>query len=304
MHGSHSVTSFNDKAQLVRWASYASVSVAAVLIFGKAFAWGATGAVSLQATLIDSLLDAAASIVNLIAIRHSQRPPNKHYRFGYGKVEAIAALGQAMFIAASACWLIYEAVQRVLFPLPIQETGIGVAVMVFAMIVTIALILFQGYVVKKTNSAAIRADSLHYRSDFLINGGVIFSLLMSYSFSSDWFDPIVGGVIAIYIFYTAWTIVLVAFSILMDRELPTEIRQKVKDLAQSHSDVKGIHELRTRSSGLRQFIQLHLELDGDLTLSQSHAIADEVEASILNEFPEAEVLIHQDPDGLVEGQCF
>ncbi|MEN8237154.1 MAG: cation diffusion facilitator family transporter [Pseudomonadota bacterium] len=288
------------KARLVRYASYASVSIAIVLIFGKCVGWWMTQAVSLQATLIDSLLDAAASAINVVAVRHAQRPANKKYRFGHGKVEAIAALGQSIFIAGSACWLLYEAASRLVHPQFVQETLIGIWVMVFAMILTLGLILFQNYVVARTNSAAIRADSLHYRSDFLINGGVIISLVASEWFASSWVDPVVGALIAIYILHTAWTIVAEASGILMDRELGDNVRHRVTQIAGTHPKVYGIHELRTRSSGLRKFIQLHLELDGKMTLNQAHSVADEVEELVLKEFPEAEVLIHQDPEGLVE----
>ena len=284
----------------VRYASYASVSVAIVLIFGKCVGWWMTQAVSLQATLIDSLLDAAASLVNLVAVRHAQRPPNKKFRFGHGKVEAIAALGQSIFIAGSACWLLYEAANRLMHPQVVQETMVGIGVMVFAMVLTLGLLLFQNHVVAQTDSAAIRADSVHYRSDFLINGGVIFSLVASGWFASTWVDPVVGALIAVYILYTAWTIVADAFGILMDHELEDNVRLRITKIAASHPKVHGIHELRTRSSGLRKFIQLHLELDGGISLNQAHAIADEVEELVLQEFPEADLLIHQDPEGLVE----
>ncbi len=287
-------------ARLIRYATYASVSVAAILIFVKLLGWWMTQAVSLQATLIDSLLDVAASLINLVAVRHAQRPPNQRFRFGHGKAEAIAALGQSLFIIGSAAWLIYEATNRLFFPQVVQETMVGVIVMVFAMALTIGLIKFQTYVVERTNSAAIRADSIHYRSDFLINGGVIISLVASYWLGFTWIDPLVGGVIALYILYTAWTIILGAFYILMDHELPDEILQRITALASSHPQVGGIHELRTRSSGLRTFIQLHLELDGALSLNQAHKIAVEVEEAILKELPNAEVLIHQDPEGIVE----
>lgn len=288
------------KARLVRYASYASVSVAVILIFGKCIGWWMTQAISLQATLIDSLLDAAASVVNLVAVRHAQRPPTQKFRFGHGKVEAIAALGQSILIVGSAFWLLHEAANRLMHPQFVQETLVGIGVMVFAMVLTVGLILFQTHVVARTDSAAIRADSIHYRSDFLINGGVIVSLIASEWFASTWVDPVVGALIALYILYTAWTIVVDASGILMDRELEDDVRDRVTKIASSHPKVRGIHELRTRSSGLRKFIQLHLELDGKMTLNQAHSIADEVEELVLKEFPEAEVLIHQDPKGLVE----
>jgi ferrous-iron efflux pump FieF len=287
-------------AHLVRYATYASVSVASILIAVKLGAWLATDAVSLQATLIDSLLDAAASLINLFAVRRAQRPATDSFRFGHGKAEAIAALGQSMFIAGSACWLLFEATQRLFSPHPVVETQIGVSVMVIAMAITLGLILFQQHVVKRTNSAAIRADSIHYRSDFLINGGVIVSLLGASWYGFSWLDPLTGGIIALYIVYTAWAIASEAFAILMDRELPEEIRRRIVKIAKSHPEARGVHELRTRTSGLQSFIQFHLELDDEMTLARSHEISDEIEELILKEFPHSEVIIHQDPKGFYE----
>ncbi len=293
-------TSHIYQAHLVRYATYASVTVASILIGVKLSAWLITDSVSLQATLIDSLLDAAASLINLFAVRRAQRPATQSFRFGHGKAEAIAALGQSMFIAASAVWLLYEASQRILTPQVVTETHIGVTVMIAAMLLTLGLIIFQHQVVKKTNSSAIRADSIHYRSDFLINGGVIVSLLGASWTGFTWIDPLTGGVIALYIVYTAWTIAIEAFSILMDRELSESVRNKIIKIAKSHPEARGVHELRTRSSGLQNFIQFHLELDDDMTLNRSHEISDEIEEMILAEFPQSEVIIHQDPKGFYE----
>lgn len=296
----HHVSQAPYDARLVRMATYASVTVAVILIAAKAMAWLVTHSVSLQATLIDSLLDAAASVVNLLAVRRALMPPTHHYRFGYGKVEAIAALAQSLFIAGSAGWLITEASLRFIEPVEIHQTNAGIAVMFLAMILTFGLIYFQNIVIKKTNSPAIRADSIHYRSDFLINGGVLLVFIVSNWFNILWFDPLCGLFISLYILYTAWTITKEAFSILLDRELAEHIRKKIKNIAISHPKVKGLHELRTRSSGWKSFIQLHIVLDENIVLKDAHVIGDEVEAMILTAFPNSEVLIHTDPTGISE----
>lgn len=280
-------------------AAYASVGVAAFLITVKFVAWFYSGAISLQATLIDSVLDAAASLVNLLAVKHSLEPPDEDHRFGHGKLEAIAALGQALIVTASAAWLIYEAGGRLYHPIPIEKTGLGVFVMGLSVISTFLLIRFQRQVVRKTNSSAIKADSIHYQSDLIINLGVIFSLSASALIGIHWIDPIIGAVIALYILYTAWLIILEAFNILMDHELPDEIRKTIRTVTlNSHPDIKGMHDLRTRSSGVRSFIQLHLELDKNMPLQKCHDIAEKVEADLHKHFPHAEILIHQDPEGL------
>ena len=285
---------------LVKKAAYASVCVAAVLIAIKFFAWHTTNSLSLQATLIDSLLDAVASVINMLAIRHAHRPPNDDYRFGHGKSEALAAIGQSLFIVASAMWLIYEGFHRLFNHEVISGSSVGIVVMVISMALTYILLRFQKHVIERTNSAAIKADSVHYHSDFLINGGVIISLTLSFYFHLPWFDALFGMSIALYILYTAWQVSSESFGILMDKELEPDIRDKIIAIATKHPEVHGTHQVKTRSSGFRTFIQLHLELDGAITLADAHKIADEVENDILKAFPEAEVIIHEDPIGLTE----
>lgn len=287
--------SFTYDKHLVNKAAIASVCVATILIVLKLIAWRMTNSLSLQASLIDSLLDAAASIINMIAVRHAHRPPTEEYRFGHGKSEALACLAQSLCIAGSSGWLIYEGINRLFDHATITESPIGIITMVISMTLTYFLLQFQKHVIKKTNSAAIKADSLHYQSDFLINGGVILSLLCSAYFNWFWFDSLFGVIIAFYILYTAWQITRDAFAVLMDKELEPSIRNQIVTIATDHPKVQGIHQLRTRSSGFRTFIQLHLEMDEVLTLKEAHKIADAVEAKILKAFPDSEVIIHEDP---------
>lgn len=279
----------------MRHATYASVSVAFLLIVLKTFAWLATDSLGLQATLIDSILDAVASIISMIAVRHALRPADKEHRFGHGKIESIAALGQSTFIAGSAGWLIFEAIDRFISPQIVGKTLIGVLVMLVSIVATAGLLLFQRYVVRQTNSTAIKADAAHYRTDFVINISVILSLLAGGWLNWVYLDTFVGLGIAAYILYTAWEIGAEAFHLLIDRELPDEDRKKIIKIAMNHEKVMGLHDLRTRSAGNQHFIQLHLEMDGNLSLSAAHAVADDVEIDIAKVFPEADILIHQDP---------
>ena len=282
----------------MRLATYASITVAIVLIVAKTLAWGMSGSVSLLATLIDSTLDAFASLINLLAVRHALSPADKEHRFGHGKAEALAGLGQAAFIAGSAGFLLLEAVRRIANPVPVESYGLGMLVMVFSIAVTAVLLGFQRYVIRKTNSTAIKADALHYRTDILVNGSVIAALWLSVK---GWmgFDALFAIGIAVYILYSAWEIVGQAFDHLMDRELPDAERAAIKRIATAHTQVSGMHDLRSRRSGTATFIQLHLELDDDLTLLQAHQISDEVEWSLQDAFPGAEIIIHIDPISVV-----
>jgi ferrous-iron efflux pump FieF len=290
-----------ETARLMRLATYASVSVALMLIFAKLVAWGYSGSLSLLATLIDSSLDGLASLINLFAVRHALSPADREHRFGHGKAEALAGLGQAAFIAGSAGFLLLEGARRLINPEPVQGFGLGIAVMVFSIALTLALLAFQRHVIHRTGSLAINADALHYRTDLMVNISVIVALLLA---ASGWagFDSLFAIGIALYILYSAWEIVRRAFDHLMDRELPDEERDQIKTIARSHEQVRGLHDLRSRRSGMATFIQLHLELDDELSLLQAHEISDEVEARLQAVYTAAEIIIHIDPVSVVPGE--
>lgn len=284
-----------DAARLMRWATYASVSTALILIVVKIVAWFITDSVSVLATLLDSSLDVLASLVNLVAVRHALQPADKEHRFGHGKAEALAGMGQAMFIAGSAGFLLLQATGRLIHPQEITAgLEVGIGVMLFSILATMILLSFQKYVIKHTNSTAIKADALHYRTDLLVNASVIVALLLSF-YGAGYFDALFGIGIALFILYSAWEIVKESIDLLMDHELPDEERDKIRQLVIKHPGVQGMHDLRTRRSGTRIFIQLHLELDSTLTLASAHIIADDVEKELESFFQDAEVIIHEDP---------
>ena len=286
--------------RLKRVAAMTAVGVAAVLIVAKAGAYFATGSVALLSTLIDSLLDLAASAVNLFAIRHATQPADRDHRFGHGKAEPLAGLAQAAFVGGSAGFLIFEVIARLIEPRPIAQSGFGLAVMGFAICLTLALVVFQKYVVRKTGSLAISADSLHYSADVLTNISVVVALLLSANLGWTLADPLIALGIAAYLLFGAWQIMMKSLNVLMDRELPEAERAQIRQIATAHPAVIGLHDLRTRSSGTRVFIQFHLEMNADLTLIDAHTIADQVMAEIQRAFPGAEVLIHEDPYGVPE----
>ncbi len=287
-------------ARLMRLATYASVSVAGILIVAKFAAWLATDSVSLLSTLIDSLLDAGASLINLVAVRQALQPADREHRFGHGKAEPLAGLAQAAFICGSAAFLLIEAGKRFIQPQVLENSETGIVVMVFSIALTVVLVLFQRYVVRHTDSIAIGADSVHYKMDVLVNASVIVSLILATRLGWQWADPLFATAIAVYIVWGAGTIGQKALNILMDRELPDADREHIRQIALAHPGVRDLHDLRTRSSGAQLFIQLHLEMDGSITLNQAHEISDQVEAEIERAFPKAEVIIHEDPEGVDE----
>lgn len=286
-------------AKLVRSASTAAISVAVILIIVKGLAWLMTGSAALLASLLDSLVDALASIINFIAIRWATKPADDDHRFGHGKAEALTALLQGGFIAGSALLLAMHGIDRLLHPTILQHLDIGMGGMAIAMVLTLALVLYQTWIIKQTDSTAIRADRLHYQSDVLMNLAIICSLALSwYGWQSA--DGLFTLAIAAYMLFSVVHIIRDAMDHLMDKELSDEDRQKVIDAVKRHPGAMGMHDLRTRQSAGTRFIQLHLELDDRLSLSEAHTICDEVESKIKACFDRAEVLIHQDPHSLAE----
>lgn len=284
-----------DRARLLRLATYASVATAVTLILAKLVAWFISDSVSILATLVDSSLDVLASVVNLIAVHHALQPADREHRFGHGKAEALAGLGQAMFIAGSAGILLLQGISRLINPQPLEKgLQLGLGVMLLSIVATLALISFQRYVIRRTDSTAIKADALHYKTDLLVNASVIVALLLTY-YGWDFVDPLFAIAIALFILYSAWQIVREAVNLLMDHELPDEDRQKIGALITQHPDAIGFHDLRTRQSGNTVFVQLHLELNENLSLRQAHSIADELEKKVAELFDDAEVIIHEDP---------
>jgi len=286
--------------RLRRLATYASVSVAGLLIAAKFAAWLETGSVALLSSLVDSLLDAVASLVNLVAVRHAMSPADREHRFGHGKAEPLAVLGQSAFIIGSAMLLLAEAVRRLIWPVPVENPPAGIAVMVLSIVVTIALVLYQRHVVRRTGSIAITADELHYRGDLVVNVSVIIALVLGPILGLPILDPLFGAGIGIWILYSAARLVRLSLVQLMDRELPDDERERIREIAQSHPDVVAAHDLRTRIAGPTAFIQIHIEMDGTLSLLRAHEISDEVEAQLRAAYPHAEVMIHQDPEGIEE----
>jgi len=285
---------------MMRLATGAAVAVALVLIAAKFAAWIATGSVALLSTLVDSAVDAVASILNLIAVRQALQPADNEHRFGHGKAEPLAGLGQSAFIAGSALFVIGEAGKRLFVPEPVVHNMVGIVVMVASIALTMVLLRFQRMVVRETGSLAVRADATHYLGDLLMNGAVIVALVAQATLGLPYVDPILAIVIAIVLIRSAWTISHESLDLLMDHELPETQRDRIIAICHTHPEVRNVHDLRTRSTGHDSFIQLHLELDADMALSRAHVISDEVEASIRAEFPTAEVIIHQDPAGVDE----
>jgi len=283
---------------LRKWACIASLLTASLLIIAKFVAYIITGSVSIMTSLLDSTFDLMASTVTLFSILHAMTPADKEHRFGHSKIEAMAALGQALFIFASSCYLLFESLHRFIHPQPVRAAAVGIGVMFLSVALTVFLVGFQRYVIRRTKSVAISADHLHYKGDLFMNAGVLAALSLGAYGDWPYFDPLFAAVISCVMLYSARSIGRESFDILMDRELSDADRLTIEKLVKAHPAVRSIHDLRTRHDSRQIFIEFHIEVDGELSLAKAHVITEDLEGALYKTFPKAEVLIHQEPAGL------
>ncbi|ELY2622927.1 CDF family cation-efflux transporter FieF [Cronobacter malonaticus] len=288
----------HDYGRLVSRAALAATLVATLLLIIKIFAWWYTGSVSILAALVDSLVDIAASLTNLLVVRYSLQPADEEHTFGHGKAESLAALAQSMFISGSALFLFLTGIQHLVEPEPMRAPLVGIVVTVAALVTTLMLVTFQRWVVRKTRSQAVRADMLHYQSDVMMNTAILVALALSW-YGLHRADALFALGIGVWILYSALRMGYEAVQSLLDRALPDDERQAIVDIVAAWPGVQGAHDLRTRQSGPTRFIQLHLEMEDNLPLVQAHLIAEQVEQAILSRFPGSDVIIHQDPCSVV-----
>lgn len=278
---------------LARRATMASVFVALILIMTKTWAYWSTGSVSLLGSLLDSLLDGVTSLINFLALRAALQPADDDHRFGHGKLESIAALAQSAFMIGSASVLVLNSFDAMLAQRALENNEVGVGVSVLAIVLTLGLVSYQSYVMKKSQSLIVEADSLHYKGDLMMNAAVIAALLIA-DLGWFWFDGAMAILIGVYLLYSAWQVGKRAFEELMDQHVP-ELDERVQEIVSQSPGTEGCHDVRCRRSGPHIFIQFHLELDENLSLWSAHEIGDRIEKSIMAEYPMAEVIIHHDP---------
>ena len=285
---------------LVRSASIASLLVASTLIVLKYYGWVTTTSVSLLASLADSLIDFLASVFVFVAISYSMLPADAKHRFGYGKSEGLAAFVQSLLIGISGIYVCFEAIKRLLNPSQINQPSTAIWIILVSIVLTLALVMYQKYVVKKSKSIAIESDRYHYLTDTYINLSVLFSIAITGWTQFVFIDALVGLLISGVILYTSVTLLKKSFKILLDQEIQSDDRDRIREIALDHPKVLGFHDLRTRDTGRNYIIQFHLELDPNMSLLESHEITDEVTDNFLKLYPDSELIIHTDPLGIDE----
>jgi len=285
---------------LVRSASIASLLVASTLIVLKYYGWVTTTSVSLLGSLADSLIDFLASVFVFVAISYSMLPADAKHRFGYGKSEGLAAFIQSLLIGISGIYVCFEAIKRLLNPSQINQPSTAIWIILVSIVLTLALVMYQKYVVKKSKSIAIESDRYHYLTDTYINLSVLFSIAITGWTQFVFIDALVGLLISGVVLYTSVTLLKKSFKILLDQEIQSDDRDRIREIALDHPKVLGFHDLRTRDTGRNYIIQFHLELDPNMSLLESHEITDEVTDNVLKLYPDSELIIHTDPLGIDE----
>ena len=262
---------------------------------GVGTGWMFTRSVALQAALLDSLQDLVTSSINFVAIHHAQQPADAEHRFGHGKLESIASLVQAIIIMGTGLYVLFEAIERFINLKTLPFSWPGIIAIVLASIIGVMLVRYQEKVIKETGSMATAGDSLHYKTDIIINAGVLISLIVAPSEKYWFIDPVLGIIIAGYIMHAAYQLVREAMRVLMDQEISHDMQEQIIAIIKSETRAHGFHDFKSRSSGDTVFVQFHLELDGNMPLKEAHIITDNLEQQIMALFKSSEVTIHQDP---------
>jgi len=301
-HGHHHghAAAGTDRGTLTQRAALASISMALFLVAVKTYAAWNTGSVAMLGSLADTALDLVASLITFFGVRWAAMPADEEHRYGHGKAEALAALIQVILITVSAMGIIWRATDRLMSGQPTQGLELGIGVSIIAMVATFGLLAYQRYVIRRTGSVAIMTDHVHYQTDVLLNISVIVALLLDQLLGWRLADPLFGFAIAAWLMYGAWSAASHSVDQLMDREWPDEEREAFISAAQEYPELAGLHDLRTRTSGAHRFVQFHVWVPGDWTVTEAHERMDSVEEKLQHRFPGTEIIIHLDPEGHVD----
>lgn len=297
MSAAHKHAHLHRHGTLTARAAMASVAMAGLLVVLKGWAAWVTGSTAMLGSLADTVLDAVASVITLIGVRLAAQPADDDHRFGHGKAEGVVALVQVILISISALGIGWRAIERLQSGALSAAPEYGIGVSMIAIAATLMLLFYQRMVIRRTGSVAIKADHLHYQSDLALNGAVIVALLLEGYAGLRGADPAFGLLIALWLLYGAWRTTSDVLDQLMDKEWPAARKLAFIEVALRHPEARGIHELRTRTSGAHEFVQFHLWVRPDMTVLEAHQVMDRIEAELALDFPGVEILIHPDPEG-------
>lgn len=278
-------------------ATVVSSSVAAVLTLIKLAIGITSGSVAVLASAVDSVLDMFVSIFNYFAISNSEKPADKLFNYGRGKIEALASVIEGTIISISGLFLLYQAAKKAINNEASQYLGISIYVMIISLIITILLVIYLSYIAKKTNSMVIKADALHYKTDVFSNAAVLISLLLVTFTGYEIIDVIVGGGIALYIIYSAYSLIQEGILVLLDRAVDEEVVSNIEEIIKQNDKVNTYHLLKTREAANQTFVEVHLVFNCLITLMEAHKASDSIENKIKNLDSKRDwiINIHMDP---------
>jgi len=284
-------------ARITRRITAIAVVLGLIFAIGKLFLWQESHSVGILSSLVHSALDLFAAMSSFIAVRYAARKPNSLYRFGFGKAESFSAVFQVCLIVFASFHLLEESYERFAHPEPVIQSGLAITAMVIFIGLTIWLLIAQTWAIRATGSIAVRGDRAHYIADMIANVVIIIGIVVSTSTPFVRADALVGALMALWLLWTAYKVARLAWGQLMDRELPESERDLIIRLALDDDSVKAVHDLRTRASGPHIHIQMRLDLDETLSLSQAHDVVLAAEGRMMLSYKAADILIHPHPVG-------
>ena len=272
-----------------------SIVIASILFSIKFYFYFQSNSIGILASAIDSVFDFMASFITVLAIFSSLKPADSEHRFGHGKAEALSGFTQGLIIILSSLYTMYKAIYRAIHPIKIQAIEMSLVIMMISIILTMILVVYQAHVIRKTSSIAVESDRLHYLSDLLSNLAIIVSLLIIKYTNFIWADMIAGGFVALYLLKAASQILKKSIDILLDKDISDKYKTDVNAFIQANKKLIGYHDLRSRSSGIQDFLEIHLEFDNKMKLEESHDIAEDFIQYFEEKHDKIEIIIHCDP---------
>lgn len=269
------------------------------------------GSVSIISEAIHSGVDLLAAIITLVAVRSSNKSPDEGHPFGHDKMENLSGTVEAILIFLAAGWIIYEAIHKIINPLPLKTPGLGVVVMFASAVVNIWVSRKLFKVGKETDSVALQADAWHLRTDVYTSVGVMVGLALitvgEHLFPGvhlDWLDPVAAIAVSLLIIRAAYNLTLRSARDLLDMNLPEEENWIRNKLPRFDLPIRGFHHLRTRKAGATRFVELHIVLEKNMSIQESHRISDQIALKIREQFPDTQVTVHEEPcDGSCPERC-
>ena len=278
----------------IKW----SVATAFFLVLLK-FATGIlTHSMAILASALDSTMDLAISIVNLIAAREAAKPPDEDHAYGHGKIESLAGLLQSLLIGVSGLYVIFESVKRLIYGTYIQIIPLGIGVMLLAMLISLSLVWRLRMTARENKSLILSTETLHYVTDVTTNGGTVVALLLVQFTHFPVWDLGVSIAVSFYVFRMAYRILRQAVDELLDRSLPPVPKEEIEKIIQEFSpSVVGLHNFRSRQVGAQIFLDFHIEIRGEKDFRKAHLMTESLIDKIHEKYPDADVTVHYDPEG-------